>query len=323
MKVIIQIPCFNEEKTLPQTLADLPREIPGVDVVEWLIVNDGSTDRTVDVAREGGVDHIVSFPVNRGLAHTFEAGIDASLRLGADVIVNTDGDNQYCGLDIPKLVAPVVEGRAGMVVGDRQVEGIEHFSWLKKRLQHLGSGVVRRVSETGVRDATSGFRAFSRDFAMTIQLSNQFTYTLETIMQAGARRVPVVSVPIRTNEKLRESRLFKGIRQYVTRSLGVIVRVYTMHRPLKAFSLLSVPFFLVALLLAGRFFYYYFQNPANSGHTESLVVSVALLLVGTLLVVLGLLGDVIASMRRLQEETLRRVKRMEMALEARRDEDAE
>ena len=280
MKVVIQIPCFDEEETLPKTLGDLPREIPGVDTVEWLIIDDGSSDRTIEVARSLGVDHVVRFAQNRGLAFAFEAGIDACLRLGADVIVNTDGDNQYCGHDVPKIVAPVVEGRAEMVIGDRQVTTIDHFSWTKKRLQRLGSGVVRRFSGTDVIDATSGFRAFSRAFALGIQLSNRYTYTLETIIQAGDRRLPVLSVPIRTNEKLRESRLFKGIREYVTRSAGTILRVYTMHRPLRAFSLASVPFFLVGVLLGARFLYYYLENPTDSGHTQSLVVSAIFLTAG-------------------------------------------
>lgn len=314
MKLIIQIPCFNEEETLPRTLADLPRALPGVDVIEWLIIDDGSSDRTIEVARAHGVHHVVRFKRNRGLAYAFEAGIDACLRLGADIIVNTDGDNQYCGGDVGKLVQPILEGRADMVVGDRQVGQIAHFSWLKKRLQRLGSGVVRRVSGTDVTDATSGFRAFSRTFALSIQLSNQFTYTLETIMLAGARRLPVVSVPVGTNEKLRESRLFRGIREYVTRSAGVIVRVYAMHRPLKAFALASVPFFLAGLLLGIRFLYYYLTRPGVSGHIQSLVFAAILVILGSQLLVFGLVGDLIAATRRLQEETLRRVKQIEMAL---------
>lgn len=312
MKVIIQIPCFNEEGTLARTLADLPRELPGVDAVEWLIIDDGSTDRTIEVARAGGVDHIVRFRQNRGLAFAFEAGIDACLRLGADVIVNTDGDNQYCGADIGKLVAPVVAGKADMVIGDREVEGVEHFSWLKKRLQRLGSGVVRRMAGGDVRDATSGFRAISREFALSIQLTNAFTYTLETIMQAGERRHAVRSVPIRTNEKLRESRLFRGVRQYVTRSAGIILRIYTMHRPLRAFLIASIPFFLVGLVLVGRFLYYYFSDPGVSAHIQSLVIAAVFLLLGGQFVFFGLLGDLIAANRRLQEETLRRVKRLEV-----------
>ena len=313
MKVIIQIPCFNEEETLPLTVADLPRELPGVDTVEWLVIDDGSGDETIKVARSLGVDHVVRFSGNRGLALAFEAGLDACLRLSADVIVNTDGDNQYSGQDIGKLVAPIVEGRADMVVGDRQVGTIEHFSWLKKKLQHLGSGVIRRVSRTDVRDATSGFRAFSREFATSVQLTNQFTYTLETIMQAGARRMAVASVPIRTNEKTRESRLFKGIWQYVGRSASLIVRVYAMHRPLRAFAMLSLPFFLTGLFLGGRFFYYYLSSPEAAGHTQSLVIAAVSLIVGALLVVFGVIGDLIAATRRLQEETLRRVKRLELA----------
>lgn len=311
MKVIIQIPCFNEEETLPGTLADLPQSLPGVDAVEWLIIDDGSTDRTVEVAREHGVHHVVRFSANRGLAYAFEAGLDACLRLGADVIVNTDGDNQYRGADIGRLVAPIIARKAEMVVGDRQTETIEHFSWVKKKLQRIGSGVVRRVSRTDVQDATSGFRAFSREFALGVQLSNQFTYTLETIMQAGARKMAVASVPIGTNPKTRESRLFKGIREYVRRSFGVIVRVYTMHQPLKAFALLSVPFFLVGVVLGLRFLYFYLAQPEDSGHTQSLVVAAILVILGAQILFFGLIGDLIAATRRLQEETLRRVKRLE------------
>lgn len=317
MKVIIQIPCFNEEATLPATLADLPRSIPGVDVVEWLIIDDGSSDRTVAVARAHGVDHVVRFRANRGLAFAFEAGLDACLRLGADVIVNTDGDNQYCGADIPALVAPILEGRADMVVGDRQTDTIEHFSSLKKRLQRLGTQVVRRASGTTVQDATSGFRAFSREFALGIQLSNRFTYTVETIMQAGARRLPVVSVPVRTNPKSRESRLFRGIREYVRRSAAVILRVWTMHQPLKAFAILSVPFFLVGAVLGLRFLYYYLAQPEDSGHTQSLVVAAVFLILGAQILFFGLMGDLIATTRRLQEETLRRVKKLEYEVLAR------
>lgn len=312
MKVIIQIPCFNEAETLPATLVDLPTALAGVDVVEWLVIDDGSTDGTAEVARAHGVHHIVRFGNNRGLAHAFEAGLDACLRLGADVIVNTDGDNQYLGGDVGKLVAPILEGRAAMVVGDRQVAHNAQFSRTKRRLQAVGSGVIRRVTGTNVRDATSGFRAFSRDFAFGVQLSNQFTYTLETIMHAGARQLPVVSVPVGTNGKLRESRLFKSMWAYISRSASVIVRVYAMHRPLKAFTLASLPFFLAGLILAGRFFYYYLAAPDISRHTQSLVVSAILLIIGTQCLFFGLLGDLIAANRRLQEETLRRVKRLDV-----------
>src|SRR5687767_15510321 len=233
MKLIIQIPCLNEEETLPVTLADLPREVAGFETVEWLIIDDGSTDRTVEVAREHGVEHIVRLTNNKGLASGFQAGVDAALKLGADVIVNTDADNQYVGADISKLVVPIVEGRADMVVGDRQVMTIEHFSPLKKTLQRLGSWVVRRASDTDVPDTTSGFRAYNREAALALQVVSKFTYTLETIIQAGKLTVAVDHVPIRTNEKLRESRLFPSMWTYIRRNGISIFRIYAMYEPLR------------------------------------------------------------------------------------------
>jgi len=235
MKLIIQIPCLDEEQTLPVTLRDLPREVPGFDVVEWLVIDDGSTDRTVEVARENGVDHIVRLTNNKGLASGFQAGLDAALKLGADVIVNTDADNQYYGADIAKLVAPIVEGRADMVVGDRQVMTIEHFSPAKKTLQRLGSWVVRQASATDVPDTTSGFRAYNREAALQLQVVSKFTYTLETIIQAGKMTVAVDHVPIRTNAKTRESRLFPSTWAYVRRNGVSIFRIYSMYEPLKVF----------------------------------------------------------------------------------------
>src|SRR3954452_3272536 len=235
MKLIIQIPCFNEEEQLPATLADLPRELPGVDKVEWLIIDDGSTDRTVEVARDNGVDHIVKLTNNKGLAAGFQAGLDASLKLGADVIVNTDADNQYYGPDILKLVEPIVAGDADMVVGDREVVTIEHFSPLKKSLQRFGSWVVRQASATTVPDTTSGFRAYNREAAISLQVVSKFTYTLETIIQAGKGTIAVRDVPIRTNAKTRESRLFPSMWSYVRRNGVSIFRIYAMYEPLKVF----------------------------------------------------------------------------------------
>jgi len=229
MKLIIQIPCFNEEQTLPLVLADLPREVEGFDVVEWLIIDDGSSDRTIEVAREGGVDHIVRLTNNKGLAAGFQAGLDACLKLGADVIVNTDGDNQYDGKDIPKLVERIVAGRADMVVGDRQVDTIEHFSPLKVSLQHLGSWVVRQASDTAVPDTTSGFRAYNREAAIQLIVVSKFTYTLETIIQAGKLLVAVDHVPINTNPKTRESRLFPSVSSYVRRNAVSIARIYAQY----------------------------------------------------------------------------------------------
>ena len=235
MKLIIQIPCLNEEESLPVTLSDLPREVEGFDEVEWLVIDDGSTDATVEVARAHGVDHVVRLTNNKGLAQGFQAGLDAALKLGADVIVNTDADNQYCAADIPKLVAPILRGDADLVVGDREVQTIDHFSPMKKLLQRLGSWVVRRASETTVPDTTSGFRAYNREAALQVQVVSRFTYTLETIIQAGKMLVAIDHVPIRTNPKMRESRLFGSISSYVRTNALAIFRVYTQYEPLRVF----------------------------------------------------------------------------------------
>ncbi len=235
MKLIIQIPCYDEERSLPDTLADLPREIPGVETVEWLVIDDGSTDRTIEVARAGGVDHVVRLTNNKGLAAAFQAGLDACLKLGADIIVNTDADNQYSGHDIPRLVEPILAGDADMVIGDRETDQIEHFSPVKKRLQRWGSAVVRRASGTGVPDTTSGFRAYNREAALQMQVVSKFTYTLESIIQAGKMLVAVDHVPIRTNPKTRESRLFPSTSAYVRRNTVSIFRIYTLYEPLRVF----------------------------------------------------------------------------------------
>src|ERR687897_969147 len=270
MKLIIQIPCFDEEATLPETLGDLPRAIEGIGEVEWLVIDDGSTDRTVEVAREHGVDHVVRLTNNRGLAAAFQAGLDASLKLGADIIVNTGADNQYYGGDIPKLVAPILGGQADMVIGDRETDQIDHFSPLKKRLQRLGSAVVRRASGTDVPDTTSGFRAYNREAALQMQVVSKFTYTLESLIQAGKMLVAVDHVPIRTNEKTRESRLFPSMWAYVRRNAVAIFRVYTLYEPLRVF--------LAAVQLAA----------------------------------LGVIGDILAGTRVIQQRALERVRRMEL-----------
>src|SRR5437763_7346289 len=271
MKLIIQIPCLNEEETLPITLADLPREVAGFDTVEWLVVDDGSTDRTIDVAREHGVDHIVRLTNNKGLAAGFQAGLDACLKLGADVIVNTDADNQYYGDDIPKLVAPILEGRADMVVGDREVMTIAHFSPLKKALQRLGSWVVRQASETDVPDTTSGFRAYNREAAMQMAVVSKFTYTLETIIQAGKLLVATDTVPIRTNPKTRESRLFPSMWAYVRRNTVSIFRIYAQYEPLRVFMSLALLLFIVALIPWTRFFIAFVSGDGH-GHVQSLIL---------------------------------------------------
>src|ERR671937_1697891 len=260
MKLIIQIPCWDEEDQLPETLADLPREVPGVDVVEWLVIDDGSTDRTVDVAREHGVDHIVRLTNNKGLAAGFQAGLDACLKLGADVIVNTDADNQYDGGDIPKLVEPIVAGKADMVIGDRETDQIEHFSPVKKRLQRWGSAVVRRASGTQVPDTTSGFRAYNREAALQVQVVSKFTYTLETVIQAGKMLVAIDHVPIRTNPMLRESRLFRSIPSYVRTNAVSIFRIYTMYEPLRVFIAAAAVVALVATVVWGRFLILFIQG---------------------------------------------------------------
>ncbi|MGN6188952.1 MAG: glycosyltransferase [Conexibacter sp.] len=313
MKLIIQIPCFNEEKTLPLTLADLPREVPGFDAVEWLVIDDGSSDRTIEVARANGVDHIVKLTNNKGLAAGFQAGLDAALKLGADVIVNTDADNQYDGRDIPKLVAPIVAGEADMVVGDRQVEQIAHFSPLKKSLQKLGSWVVRQASETTVPDTTSGFRAYNREAALQMQVVSRFTYTLETIIQAGKLLVATDHVPIRTNPKTRESRLFPSMGAYVRRNAISIFRIYAQYEPLKVFWGGAVLMGLAALAVWGRFLVAWIGGE-GAGHVQSLILGAVLFIGAMLLGALGVIGDLLAAQRTLTQRTFERVRRIELAL---------
>ena len=313
MKLIIQIPCLNEEETLPVTLRALPRQVAGFDDVEWLVIDDGSTDRTIDVARRHGVDHIVRLTNNKGLASAFQAGLDASLKLGADVIVNTDADNQYDARDIPSLVAPIVAGDADMVVGDRQVMTIEHFSPLKKSLQRLGSWVVRQASSTSVPDTTSGFRAYNREAAVALQVVSKFTYTLETIIQAGKLLVAVDHVPVRTNDKLRESRLFPSMWSYVRRNGLSIFRIYTMYEPLRVFMTAAALIALVALAVWGRFAYYFVQGD-GSGHIQSLIFGAVLFNAAMLLGALGVIGDLLSGQRTMIQRTFERVRRIELEL---------
>lgn len=310
MKLIIQIPCFNEEKTLPITFRDLPKEIDGVNEIEYLIINDGSSDRTVEVARGLGVHHVVHFPNNRGLARGFMAGIDACLHLGADVIVNTDGDNQYKGEDISKLIRPIIEGKAEIVVGDRQTDTVAEFSPLKKKLQKIGSGVVRLASRSNVIDTTSGFRAYSRNAAMRLNVINDYTYTLESLIESGREKVAIENVQIGTNEKLRESRLFKGMGSYVKRSVAVILRTYSMYRPLKVFLTVGVLLFMMGLLIGLRFMFFFFSGNGD-GHVQSLILSSILLGTGVQVCMAGMLADAIAANRRINDELLYRVKKME------------
>jgi glycosyltransferase involved in cell wall biosynthesis len=314
MKLIIQIPCFNEEQQLPQTLGDLPRKVPGFDAVEWLVIDDGSSDRTVEVARECGVDHIVRLTNNKGLAAAFQAGLDAGLKLGADVIVNTDADNQYSGGDIPKLVAPIVRGEADMVVGDRQVSTIEHFSGAKKTLQRFGSWVVRQASSTDVPDTTSGFRAYNKEAALQVQVMSKFTYTLETIIQAGKLLVAVKDVPIRTNPKTRESRLFPSTAAYVRRNALSIFRVYSQHQPLKVFWSAAALMGVAALALFIRFIVLFVTHSGHSGHVQSLIAGAVLFNTAMLLGALGVIGDLLDAQRMLSQRTFERVRRIELQL---------
>ena len=302
MKLVIQIPCLNEEASLPATFADLPRSLPGVTTIEYLVIDDGSTDRTSEVAKELGVHRVVRFPARRGLARGFEAGLREALAMGADIIVNTDADNQYQGQDIGKLIAPILERRADMVVGTRPIDNIEHFSPLKKSLQKLGSGVVRALSGSDVPDATSGFRAYSREAAMKLTVLTNFTYTLETIIQASQKNITVAAVPIRTNGMLRESRLFKGMRAYITRSLGTMFRVYVLYQPLRFFLTLASLFGAGALVLFGRFFYLYFTTTGQTGHVQSVIVGGVLAMIAALFAAFGVLADLTAMNRRILEE---------------------
>jgi glycosyltransferase involved in cell wall biosynthesis len=314
VKLIIQIPCLDEEETLPVTLRDLPREVPGFDVVEWLIIDDGSTDRTVAVARQHGVDHVVRLTNNKGLASGFQAGLDASLKLGADVVVNTDADNQYYGGDIPKLVAPILRGDADMVVGDREVRNIEHFSPLKKMLQRLGSWVVRRASQTSVPDTTSGFRAYNREAALSLQVVSNYTYTLETIIQAGKMLIAVDHTPIKTNDKLRESRLFPSMWTYIRRNGVSIFRVYSMYEPLRVFMIAAALIALAALVVWGRFFYFYVVADDGAGHVQSLILGAVLFNAAMLLAALGVIGDLLSGQRIMLQRTFERVRRIELEL---------
>ncbi len=314
MKLIIQIPCLNEEETLPITLADLPKEIEGVDEIEILVIDDGSTDRTVEVAKEHGVNHIVSMTKRKGLAEAFMAGLDAAVKLGADIIVNTDGDNQYKGKCIPDLIKPILEGRADMVIGDRQVDKVPHFSWFKKKLQKLGSWVVRHVSETSVPDAASGFRAYSREAALRLHVISKFSYTLETIIQAGKKNIATEFVKVETNDKLRESRLFKSIPAYLKRSIGTILRIYTMYEPLKVFVQVGMVIFLAGVMISLRFLYYFIFVDGGAGHIQSLILSAVLMLIGFQVGVFGVLADLIAGHRHLTENVLYRVKKLEVNL---------
>ena len=310
MKLIIQIPCYNEAETLEITLNDLPKQIEGIDTIEYLIINDGSQDNTVEVARNWGVHHVVNFTCNRGLAKGFMAGLDACCKLGADIIVNTDADNQYSGADIETIVRPILAGRADIVIGERPIDQTEHFSPLKKKLQHLGSWVVRKASNTSIPDAPSGFRAYSREAAMRMNVMNEYTYTLETIVQAGRNRMAIMSVPIRTNPELRESRLFRSMFGYIKKSVLTILRAFMMYRPMKFFMTIGIIFVLLGTAIGGRFLYFYYTG-AGAGHTQSLILASMMIIIGVQSAIVGLQGDIIAANRKLLEDIQYRVKCIE------------
>jgi len=314
MKLIVQIPCFNEEATLPATFNDIPKQIEGVDEVEILIIDDGSTDKTIEVAKALGVHHIVINKNNRGLARTFRTGLNECLKLGADIIVNTDGDNQYAGWDIPKLIQPILDGKADVVVGDRNTAKVAHFSPFKKFLQRLGSYVVKTLSGVQVPDAVSGFRAYSRDAALQLNIVSPFSYTIEALIQAGKKHMAVTSVPVETNAKTRESRLFSSIPKFIERQLTTIVRMYAMYQPLKVFFFIGLTLSLLGVIPIIRFLYFYF-NGDGDGHIQSLILGGVFTILGFISFLIALLADLMNFNRQLIEQTLEKVRRIELALE--------
>jgi len=311
MKLVIQIPCLDEEETLPQTLAELPTSIAGIDEIEVLVVDDGSSDRTAEVARASGVREVVRFPNHQGLARAFAAGLDRALQLGADIIVNTDADSQYCAEDIATLIAPILRGEAEMVIGDRDPSRLDHFSPTKRVLQRLGSWAVRQVSNTTVPDAASGFRAFSRAAALKMNVLSDFTYTLETIIQAGKKQIAVAHVPVRARPTERPSRLFSSASHYVRRSMSTLLRIYALYEPFKIFSMVGGGMLLVAAAIGLRFLYNYLSE-GGAGHIQSLILAGALLVIGFLTTLIGVLADLIGRNRQLLEDILLRVRRMEL-----------
>jgi glycosyltransferase involved in cell wall biosynthesis len=313
-KLIIQIPALNEEAVLPVTLGELPRSVPGFDTVEWLLIDDGSSDRTIEVARELGVEHIVKLTTNRGLAAAFQAGLDASLKLGADVIVNTDADNQYSAGDIPALVEPIVAGRADMVVGNREVTNIEHFSRVKKLLQRIGSWVVNRASGTTIPDTTSGFRAYNREAAIQTIVVSEFTYTLESLIAAGKMQIAIDHVPVKTNPVLRESRLFPSVGSYVGRNAVSIFRVYSMYHPLRVFSVAAIALGIGALGAWMPFLIDWIFNGDSTGHIQSLILGAVLFIASVQLFALGVVGDILAGQRVITQRVFERVRRIELQL---------
>ena len=310
MKLIIQIPCLNEAQTLEIALNDLPRHIDGIDEIEYLIINDGSSDNTVEVAKKWGVNHVVSFPNNKGLAKGFIAGLDACLREGADIIVNTDADNQYCGEDIEKLVRPILEGKAEIVIGERPIDDTPDFSPIKKKLQHLGSYVVRVASDTDIPDAPSGFRAFSREAALRLNVINNYTYTLETIVQAGRNKMAITSVPIRTNRELRKSRLFSSMSGYIKKSILTIIRAYMMYRPLTFFTVVGLIPFIAGMIIMIRFLIFFISG-SGMGHIQSLILASTLMMLSFTTFMMGFQADLMAANRKIMEDVQYRIRRLE------------
>lgn len=310
MKLIIQIPCYNEADTLKIALNDLPKHIDGIDEIEYLIINDGSQDNTVEVARNWGANYVVNFKRNKGLAQGFMAGVDACLRNGADIIVNTDADNQYCGEDIEKIVKPIIEGKTDIVIGERPIDQTAHFSPIKKKLQHFGSWVVRKASNSDIPDAPSGFRAYSKEAALRLNVTNEYTYTLETIVQAGRTKIAQTSVPIRTNEELRPSRLFSSMMGYVKKSMVTILRAYMMYKPLRTFTILALIPFLIGLGIDIRFIVYLCMGDGQ-GHMQSLLLGSTFMIIGFMTFIIGLQADLIASSRKLIEDIQYRVRKMD------------
>ncbi len=310
MKLIIQIPCYNEEESLPVTYADLPKNINGIDTIETLIINDGSTDNTVEVAKRLGINHIVNFKKNRGLAMAFSEGIDRCLQLGADIIVNTDADNQYNGADIEKLVQPILSGKADVVVGDRETSKIEHFSWYKKKLQYSGSSLVRRLSNTNIPDAVSGFRAFSKEAALRINVLTDFSYTIENLIQLGHQKLKIISVPVKTNKAIRKSRLFKSMPAFIRNQMATVLRVYSTYKALKIFTIIGFIMILPGIAGFARFLYFYFTS-GGEGHVQSLIFSTTLIIIGFLVFMFGIISDLISNNRKLIEKTLYKIKKME------------
>ena len=310
-KLIIQIPCLNEASTLPATLRDLPRSIPGIDAIETLVIDDGSEDDTARVARDEGVDHVVGFPRTRGLATAVTAGIDACLKLGADFIVNTDADNQYAGTDVAKLLAPLLSGKAEIAIGDRNLSSLRHLPKIRRALQWLGSWIVRQVSDTTVPDTTSGFRAYTREAALRITITSEFSYTLESIIQSGKKRMAIAHVPIATNPPTRESRLYGSVASYIKKSATTIIRVYAMYEPLKIFTYIGVIVFSDGFLISLRFLYFYLSG-LGGGNIQSLILSAVLMIVGFQVLLIGLVADVISGNRKLIEDLLYRIRTMEL-----------